>query len=152
MTNSSFDASARYTPDETEITAKVIDGEAIIINLLTGVYYSLQGSGAVAWDLIAHRRSLGEVVAGVAGHYGVEESRVKTDLAALLIRLHDEKMLRAVTEDDAPLEWNAPQGKPEPYATPELESFDDMAEVLALDPPTPGVFDTLLGDDDSESR
>lgn len=150
MTHTAFEASARFTPDESEITAKLIDGEAIIINLLTGVYYSLQGSGAVAWDLIAHRQPLGDVVTSLATHYGVDRTQAETDFKALFARLSEEKMIRAATDDEAARAWQAPEEKPEPYAAPELESFDDMAEVLALDPPTPGVFDTLLSDDDSE--
>ena len=37
----------RANPDE--VAAKVVQGEAIIINLATGVYYSMTGVGAAAW-------------------------------------------------------------------------------------------------------
>ena len=37
-------------PDE--VAAKVVQGEAIIINLASGVYYSMTGVGAAAWGLL----------------------------------------------------------------------------------------------------
>ena len=36
----------RFRVNTEEVAAKVIDGEAIIINLTTGVYYSMDGVGA----------------------------------------------------------------------------------------------------------
>ena len=48
-------------PDnEKDVTTKVIDGEAIIINLANGMYYSLDKSGAVAWVLIGNGYTLDE--------------------------------------------------------------------------------------------
>jgi len=139
----------RYIPDENEVTAKVVDGEAIIINLLTGVYYSMDGAGALVWQGIEKGASVGEIVEALAAVYAGAGERLGTDVPALVDRLVEERMVKPVTAALSPFTADTPL---EPaYATPELVAYRDMAEVLALDPPTPGVFDTLLRDPDPGS-
>ncbi len=46
-------AEPRHALNGEVATAKVIDGEAIVINVVTGRYYSLEGPGALAWALLA---------------------------------------------------------------------------------------------------
>ena len=49
-----------------EVAAKVIDGEAVLINLATGVYYSMRGSGAYLWSQLESGSTLsrlGDIVA-----------------------------------------------------------------------------------------
>ena len=36
-------------PNEEEVAAKVMDGEAILINLSSGIYYSMDKVGGVLW-------------------------------------------------------------------------------------------------------
>ena len=43
--------------------ARVIDGDAIVIDTLTGRYYSLEGPSQTAWSLLVASRSLDEVAA-----------------------------------------------------------------------------------------
>jgi len=40
---------ARYRPNAPQVIAETIAGEAMIVNLATGHYFSLQGSGADIW-------------------------------------------------------------------------------------------------------
>jgi hypothetical protein len=39
-------------PHTEEVAAKGIDGEAILINLSNGIYYSLDNVGGLIWELI----------------------------------------------------------------------------------------------------
>jgi len=45
-------ADTRFRPNTAEVAAKVIDGEAIIMNLSNGLYFSLAESGAELWELL----------------------------------------------------------------------------------------------------
>ena len=45
---------ARYRPNAPQVIAETIAGEAMIVNLATGHYFSLQGSGADIWAEIEH--------------------------------------------------------------------------------------------------
>ncbi len=49
----------RLRPREEEVASKVIDGEAIIINLANGVYYSMDKVGALVWECTPGRTQLG---------------------------------------------------------------------------------------------
>ena len=41
---------SRLKPNEEEVAAKVLDGEAILINLSNGAYYSTDKRGAFIWS------------------------------------------------------------------------------------------------------
>jgi hypothetical protein len=41
---------------------EVIDGEAVVVNLATGGYFSLRGSGAYTWSAVAQHASTAEIV------------------------------------------------------------------------------------------
>ena len=46
-----MEAHTKLRVREPDVAAKVIDGEAVIINLASGMYYSLNGSGSAVWEL-----------------------------------------------------------------------------------------------------
>ena len=54
-----------YAPRE-EVASELIDGEAIIIDLSTGMYFSLDRVGGRIWALLANQTSLGEIRARTA--------------------------------------------------------------------------------------
>ncbi len=64
----------RICVNEREVAAKVIDGEAIIINLTKGTYYSLEGVGGAAWSMLAAGHSLDEAAQTLAKHYSVDQA------------------------------------------------------------------------------
>jgi hypothetical protein len=134
----------RYQLSAGDIASEVIRGDAVVLNLASGVYYSLTGAGAMAWALLERGHTPNEAAAAVAEHFGIPPDRAESDIAVLLGRLREESLLkeadgetvpRPLPEDAAP-----PQGTP--YATPELERFDDMGDLLAVDPPMPGLTET----------
>lgn len=129
----------RFTVNEKDVTAKVIDGEAIIINLANGMYYSLDQTGAVAWVLLGAGHSVDEAADALAERFGVEADTARTDLAKLVNDLKEQNLIVSVDGSAAPraVELEPPTG--DPYETPVLNSYNDMGDVLALDPPLPQV-------------
>jgi hypothetical protein len=126
------------TPNTEEVASKIVDGEAILINLMNGMYYSTDQVGGFVWSLIEDRQSQETIVAAVAQHYVVEEGAVSADIAAFTKNLLDEGLVvrcDAPAGSEPPTARLAPQG--ETYAAPQLNKFDDMAELFALDPPLP---------------
>ena len=125
-------------PNTEDVAAKMVDGEAILINVTNGMYYSTDQVGGFVWSMIENQQGLEDIVAAVAQHYVVEEGVVSADIAAFTNSLLDERL---VVSCDTPARSEpstagpAPQG--EIYAAPQLNKFDDMAELFALDPPLP---------------
>ena len=136
-----IDESQRLRVAEPGITAKIMEGEAIFINLMSGLYYSLDGAGGVMWWLLAGGRTIGETAARIAESYGIPESRAQGDVRAIAARLLEEGLVVP-----APDRTTDPPGSPQPtaggeYRSPELQRYDDMAELFALDPPLPELPD-----------
>ena len=133
------DTNSRFAINEKDVTAKVIDGEAIIINLANGMYYSLDQTGAVAWVLIGAGHSVDEAADALAERFGVETDTVRDDLFRLVGDLLEQNLVVTVDASAAPraAELDPPTG--DPYETPVLNSYNDMGDVLALDPPLPQV-------------
>jgi hypothetical protein len=125
-----------------EIAAKVIDGEAIIINLANGVYYSLDKAGGMIWEMLEAGHSLAEAVEGITARYDVPREQAQADVERLATELVQENLLRVADDRTPPQHSLAQTDRHElPYETPTLNIYRDMGDLLALDPPTPGFQD-----------
>jgi hypothetical protein len=136
---------SRFVRNDHLLASDVIDDEAIIIRLGDGTYYSLRGAGAVVWTHLAAAPSLDDLVDAVVARFEVDRERARQDLQALLARLAAEDLIAADPTSPAGSRGQVEPGATrQPYAAPEIECYRDMAELLALDPPTPNVLDHLL--------
>jgi hypothetical protein len=124
-----------------EVAAKVIDGEAILINLGSGLYYSMGKVGGRVWALIEQNCSVDSIAEVIASEFDVSLDIAKADVRDLANQLVAEGLIGvggagAVSAGGSNVEAN---GGNADYERPELRKFDDMAAMLALDPPLPGV-------------
>lgn len=117
----------------------VIDGEAIIINLVTGVYYSMQGIGGDIWSMIDGQRSADAMVQEIVAAYDVEADRAREDLHAVLRDLFNEELIQIAAAGSGAVAAPVVPAAKKPYQQPRLQVFRDMQELLALDPPAPGM-------------
>jgi len=127
-------------PNSEEVAAKVMDGEAILINLSNGIYYSMDKVGAVVWELVEKNYSPEKMVAFIISRYEVETKQARGDVERLLKELVDEKLIleaNGVTDGDR--EQPEQSDAKERYEQPQLNIYRDMGDLLALDPPTPGL-------------
>jgi hypothetical protein len=60
-----------------------VGDEAILINLNTGSYYSLNDTGTMFWELLDGQRSIADCARLIAGEYEVEAGVVEADLLEL---------------------------------------------------------------------
>jgi hypothetical protein len=132
----------RLAPNLKQLAAKVMDGEAIIINLTNGIYYSMDEVGGLVWELIVDGCSLEQIGAAISRGYDVSAGQALADLEPLAAKLLDEDLVSVVDSADAA----QPSPRPEPavrlpYEAPTLHKYRDMADLLALDPPMPGQAD-----------
>jgi hypothetical protein len=137
-------------PNVERAAGDVIDGEAIIINLVTGAYYSMQGIGGEIWSMISARRSVGSMLDEIVAAYDVDYDAANRDLHAVLQQLLDEGLIQPAGDS------GAVSATPEfpvrkAYKKPALQVFRDMEELLALDPPAPGMNQIAWSDRGSGS-
>lgn len=125
--------------DGERIASDVIDGEAIVIDLETGVYYSLDRVGAVVWSLVSNGSTFGFIVDRVVERFDVERDRASGDIQRLVESMAAERLVDVGGAADGVDELHAPPASREAYAAPKLEAYRDLGDLLALDPPAPGM-------------
>ncbi len=64
-----------------------LGGEAVLLNLESGTYYSLDEVGTRMWNLLAADGRPESVVAALLAEYDVAEDRLREDLEALVADL-----------------------------------------------------------------
>ena len=141
-----------FRPREEEVASKVIDGEAIIINLANGVYYSMDKVGALVWERLQAGYTLDDVIRVVTGAYDVGREQAESNVVKLVEELLQENLV-VTSENGASYaaEVIAKQEDKFPYELPKLNIYRDMGDLLALDPPVPGLGDTPWKEPDESS-
>jgi hypothetical protein len=114
---------------------ETIDGETIVIQLATGTYYSLRGSGPVIWNAIASGTTRDLIVAGLETAYEAPPGEIATAADAFLSELEAEQLI-------ARGNGSGPAGEPvlisaqtrSTFEEPQLEKYEDMQDIIMLDP------------------
>jgi hypothetical protein len=101
-----------YLINTQKAIGETLEGEAIIINLETGSYYSMNPAGTALWNAISNRQPITLDAPGVL------------DFINLLVT--EELILEDTRESPAPAVTIT--------ELPTLEKYDDMQEMLLADP------------------
>jgi hypothetical protein len=146
-----FDPTQRFLLNAENAAAKVMDGEAIIINFANGAYYSLSGAGARLWSLIQSGWSLEECVGMMTRQFDADTERVRRDVERLVAELLREELIVNADRQPAPAGGDDALPPSDPtYESPQLNIYRDLGDLLALDPPTPGLQASPWGSPDAE--
>lgn len=131
---------SRLRPNEAEVAAKVLDGEAIIINLSNGMYYSMDRVGGLIWEMIEGQSTLEQTVAEIIARYDVSAQQAQADVQRVADELVQEKLVIVSDQASPARHTREIQGQPRlPYESPRLNIYRDMGDLLALDPPMPSL-------------
>lgn len=122
----------RLAPNTPGVAHETVDDEVVIINLVSGDYYSCLGVAADAWRALAAGATPSEVADAISGAYEVGDADVDVcaDLTTFAGALVDEQLLVPRGGDPEPL----PTFGGGPYVAPVFEKFSDMADLIILDP------------------
>jgi hypothetical protein len=71
-----------------------IEGQTVIINLKTGVYFSLNTTGTFMWERLDGHATLGEIAAALSEVCDVEIGVTEPDVLSLATELQTEGLLR----------------------------------------------------------
>lgn len=82
-----------------QATAQVVAGEAILIHLASGTYYSLNAIGTEFWEMLDGQRTIADCAQRIADTYDVDRAMVVADLIELAVELTAEALLE---EPDRP--------------------------------------------------
>ena len=76
-----------------DVIFRELEGEAVILNLTTGVYFGLNEVGTRAWMKLAESRSVRMVVVALAEEYDVDRATLEQDVLGLLADLIDKGLV-----------------------------------------------------------
>jgi hypothetical protein len=109
-----------------------LEDEVMVVDLQSGAYFAFVGAAADAWSLLAAGVEPDAAGPAVAERYGVPPGTAAGDVATFAAQLVAEGLL-----EDTPADAVAPPALASPgqqYTAPTIERFDDLADLLLLDP------------------
>jgi len=76
-----------------DVVFRELDGEAVILNLATGIYFGLDPVGTRMWQLLAERRQLRHVWQALQDEYEAAPDRLERDLIEFVELLHARQLV-----------------------------------------------------------
>lgn len=124
-----------FSVDRARAVSEILDGEAIVINMETGCYYSLANTAAAVWRLLLDNEgvSAATIARALAPAYDAPEDEVRSGVASLLADLEAEKLVATGAAPPRALSIAAPSAK-QAFTRPVLERYTDMQNFLLVDP------------------
>jgi hypothetical protein len=110
------------------------DDELVAINLDTGVYHSLAGAAADAFELLTEEATQEEMSAALATKYAAGADEIHTALTPFLDQLRKEGLIHQVEvrKERPPLQLAGAPGAA--FSPPTLEAYRDLQSLFLLDP------------------
>ncbi|WP_158988796.1 hypothetical protein [Mucilaginibacter sp. L196] len=113
------------------LAADVFDGEYIIANLDTGLYYSIQGL-AVSMVKALPFQDQNQVIRLLADTFPENAITIETELSAILKELLNEEIVKQ--ESTATSTSDPTYSLPSEYVPSRFNRYADMQDLLMLDP------------------
>ena len=71
----------------------MIDGEAVILDLTRGDYYTLNGPGLDIWRLCSGKHDLEKIKSQIAVKYGISAQKSQADTEKFIFNLYKKKLI-----------------------------------------------------------
>ena len=89
----SSETNTRFRLRGAPIIHDTIDNETIAINQLTGAYYSIEGPGALVWQLLADGATASEIAVCLADSYAGDRDAIEAAVSAFLEEMTTEELI-----------------------------------------------------------
>jgi Coenzyme PQQ synthesis protein D (PqqD) len=130
-----MDSRGWYRVDARRVAHETIDGEVIMIHLVLGNYFSLDGMGADLWELLVRGHGRETSLELLEQRYEAEPEVIASTVEELLGKLAEEELIEAAPASSngaGPAEFEP--GEKRPFKAPELHKYTDMQDFLLVDP------------------
>jgi len=120
-----------------QVISETVGGEAIIVNLASGHYFSLQGTAVEVWDGVERGEGSEAIVHQLEQRY---EATGDDDIDASVKKLLDDFVAAELLVADgneadcAPLSPSRAGGERARFVPPTFTTFTDMQDIILLDP------------------
>lgn len=121
-----------FAIDDREVIHETLEGEAVLVHLGTGHYHSLRGAASSIWDLVVEGRSTAAVIRAMQDRFEGDHEQIARETMGVLQDLIARGLaVRAPARSADPPPWAGPR---RPFEQPSVETFEDMQDLLLLDP------------------
>jgi hypothetical protein len=111
-----------------------LEDEVIAINLETGAYYAIHAAAADCWSVAVTGGDLDAMVRVLVSRFEVDEAQARSDVEVFVAALLSAG-LASPAEGLPNSDWALPPRQPRaPYAPPQLQGFEDLEDLLLIDP------------------
>jgi len=132
-------AAESYVINNPKVVQEMIQGESVIVNLETGVSYSLTHSAAAIWHLIDEKANTIQIVDHLLSRYEGSREEIEEGLNEFLADLKKESLVEqaranyaASLFDEGQEIWESPVQKL-PFEAPKLERYSEMRDSEIFD-------------------
>lgn len=115
-----------------QLISQQFDSEVVLANYQTGVYYNLDGSAAQIWLGLRANRTIEDIAAALAAATGGDPSSIAQTVRAFVETMLAEGLIANGATDASAESWTP--SLTGPFAAPQFERFDNLRELLLMDP------------------
>src|SRR5262245_32586009 len=96
--------SVYYELNRPEVIAEHFEDEYVIVNLKSGAYYGLRGTGAIIWEMIVSGATRADIVTSLVEQFDADPTALDRAVADLLLELEQETLIipRSIPPLNAP--------------------------------------------------
>ena len=134
LSRGEYDGDARFAVRDRQVIHRMIDDEVVMIDLETGNYFTFRGSATRMWACIEAGMSPRETLEHLQESFEGEPSVMELGLRWLLDQLLEENLIVPTDEPPRRSVSLASEGDRQDYSDPAFERYDDMADLILLDP------------------
>lgn len=118
-----------------KIISDVIDGEAVLVNLDSGDYYTLDPVGREVWELMEAGWSCDAIVTQMAERYAADDDGIQASILGLFSDLRTEDLvIECMPAPPSESDAKPPADERPVFTAPILTKYTDMEDLLTLDP------------------
>jgi len=130
-------AATRYRANTPRIVDETIDGETLIIDMVTGTYFSCAGPSTLAWTALCRGATADETAQLICSTYGIAASDAKRDAEQFLAMLVGDELL-VLREEDADSASVIEEAELDScgggYELLHIDKYTGLADLILLDP------------------
>ncbi len=127
----------RFQVNSPHVAHETIDGETIAIDLETGNYYSLENVASDIWLAVAAQLSFSQIVDELETRYDGNRKEIEEKTIQFVKQLQQENLIVVTykSKADGDLSLLSPiLPSKSAFESPRLNKYDDMQDLLLLDP------------------
>jgi hypothetical protein len=125
---------AVYRVNRPKVISEVFEDEVVAINFDTGSYYGMSQTALAIWRLLEHGASAETVTQHLASRYNQDPTAIESAVCQFFEQLLQNNLITEAVGNGAGTGPEIVAGNRTQWEPPALSVYDDMQDLLLLDP------------------